>query len=196
MDYGIYENGAIIARFVAPLTMRSNKPSFSSDTLSLKRATSSRGAQRWELETNVEPLTMDANDLFTHLVTKGNTETVTISAPQNYGVQLKRTSKSTPTAVGTKGGSSVTVTNNSGLIPKGTFIRFGNHSKIYMLTADLSNSGTMHIYPTLRVDVNSTFTHRDDVFMPCLYETDTIIGMVYTDGILMDNGKLKLIERL
>jgi len=197
MTYGIYEGETLLARFVAPGDMmRSNRPIFASDTLSLKRKVSGRGAQRWEIEAGLEPLTTDANLLFVNLVTKGESETVTVRVPQNYGVIHKRTSTSTPTAVGLKGATQVAVTNNSGLIPAGTFIRFASHSKIYMTTGDLRNSGNLGVFPPLRRSVNDTFAHRDDVVMPCLYDTDTAKGMKYTDGILMDVGTVKLIERL
>lgn len=196
MTYGIYEGETLLARFVAPATVRSNRPIFASDTLSLKRKVSGRGVQRWEIEANVEPLTTDANALFVNLVTKGESETVTVRVPQNYGVIHKRTSTSTPSASGVTGASSVTVTNNVGLIPMGTFIRFASHSKVYFLTEDLRNNGEMHIFPPLRQNVSATFTHRDDVIMPCKYDTDTVKGMVYTDGIMMDVGTVKLIEAL
>ncbi len=197
MTYGVYDgNGSLLAAFAAPLTMRSNRPTFSSDSLSLKRNTRRRAAHRWELQTNLEPLTYSANDLFVELVTKGNSETVIIRVPQNFGVIHKRTSVSTPTGFGTAGSSTVTVTGNSGRIPKGCFIRFSNHSKIYMTATELNNNGTLGVYPPLRVTVNNTFAHRDDVDMPCLIDTDTVIGMVYTDGIMMDMGSLKFIERL
>jgi len=195
-DYGIYENGTLIARFAAPMIVRPNQPIFGSDTLSLKRTSRRRTAHRWEVETNLEPLTMGANDLFVNMVTRGYTETVTITVPQNYGVILKRTSVSTPTAVGDQGATSVTVSGNTGLIPKGTFVRFATHSKVYITTADLTGNGDVGVYPALREDVTGTFNHRDDVLMPCFYDLDTIIGMAYVDGILMDNGKVKLIERL
>ena len=196
MPYGIYEGNAVIAEFVAPMTVRSNQPIFSSDTLSLKRVVTRRAAQRWEIETNLSPLNFTAQDLFVNLVTKGNTETVTVVMPQNFGVITRRTSTSSPTASGTKGATQVTVSGNTGLIPKGTFVRFSTHSKIYMTTADLIGNGALQIYPKLRANVSGVMTHRDDVLMPCLWDTDTIIGMVYTDGILMDNGRVKLIERL
>jgi hypothetical protein len=195
--YGIYENGKIIAGFVAPIKVISNKPVFVSDTLSLKRATFSRTAQRWEIETNLEPLVETAHDLFVNLVTKGYSETITILMPQNYGVILKRTSTATPTATqAVAGSSSVVVTNNSGLIPKGTFIKFAEHSKIYMTTNDLSGNGTLGIYPALKTATSGIFKHRDDVLMSCLYDTTTVVGMAYTDGILMDIGSVKLVEKL
>jgi hypothetical protein len=199
MSYGIYENGKVIAAFVAPMKVISNKPVFVSDTLSLKRATYARTAQRWEIESNLEPLVDSANDLFVNLVTKGLTETVTILMPQNYGVIKKRTSTATPTAVqASKNSNNVTVTGNNGLIPKGTFIKFANHSKIYMLTEDFksTSSASMYIYPNLVATVNETFKYLDDVLMSGYYDTTNIVGMSYTDGIMMDMGSVKIVEKL
>ena len=196
-EYGIYEDGRLTARFVAPLKVRSNQPIFSSDTLSLKRPITRRAAQRWEIETNLEPLVHGANDLFASLVSKGHSETVTVRMPQNYGAYLKRTAvSSNPSAVGSRGSTVVNVSGLSGLIPAGTFVRFATHSKVYMTTLDRQNSGVMNVYPALRKDVAGGFTYREDVMMPCLFDTDTIIGMSYTDGIMMDMGTVKFIERL
>jgi len=207
MAYGIFENGAVIAEFVAPINVTSNKPVFVSDTLSLKRTTYARSAQRWEISTNLFPLVNDANNLFVNMVTKGKTETLQIIMPQNYGVTKKRTSVSasvTATALanatsttGISGTSDVTVTNNVGLIPKGSFIKFSNHNKIYMTVADLNNAGTLTIYPKLQLALSATtFTFKDDVIMNCVYDTDTVSGMSYKDGILMDAGTVKLVEKL
>lgn len=199
MTYGIYDNGEVIAKFVAPLTVKSNQPIFVSDTLSLKRFSSKRAAQRWEIESNVEPLSTDAQDLFVNLVTKGNTETVNIIMPQNYGVIKSRNASSgTPLGNGSINSSTVNVTSHtSGIMPKGTFIKFANHSKIYMTTSSLNGDGTVNIFPQLRVAVvNQNIFCLDNVIGNFLYDTDTIQGMVYTDGILMDLGTIKLVEQV
>ena len=207
MAYGIYENGVVIASFVAPMKVISNKPIYVSDTLSLKRTTFARSAQRWEIETNLEPLVESANVLFVNLVTKGRSETLTATMPQNYGVTRKRTSTSaSPTAVGVAGASSmsgiistsdITVSANVGLIPKGSFIKFSNHNKVYMTVSDLTGTGLLTIYPSLRATVSSTvFTFKDDVIFTCIYDTETITGMSYSDGIMMDMGSIKLVEKL
>jgi hypothetical protein len=209
-----------IADFVAPLKMISNKPVFVSDALSLKRATYARAAQRWELETNLEPLVGTANELFVNLVTKGITETVYALVPQNYGVIKKRSTATytvTVTTNASKGAGtlSVTCTTAGEFIPAGTFIKINNtgtlnsktaaglDTKIYMTTADFTGATTaqnLKIYPTLHVAITAspsvTIYHRDDVVMPCLYDTSTIIGMSYTDGVMMDAGSVKLVEKL
>jgi hypothetical protein len=52
------------------------------------------------------------------------------------------------------------------------------------------------VYPQLRKAVPSgtIINYQDDVIINLKYDTDTVIGMVYEDGILMDNGVIKLIE--
>jgi hypothetical protein len=195
--YGIYESGRIIARFVAPMTVRSNQPVFASDTLSLKRDTYRRPAQRWEIETRLEPLSLGGEDLLVNLVEKGHSEATLVLVPQNYGAKARIGASGSPTATGAIGASLITVGNNFGLLPKGTFIRFSNHSKIYMTVTERSGNGTLQIYPALRSGISGTvFTCRDDVIMPCYYDLDSILGMSYSDGLLMDMGTVKLVEAI
>jgi len=200
MTYGIYEDGVVIASFVAPTRVTSNKPVYASDTVSLKRKTFGRSAQRWEIETNLFPLVEDANKLFVNLVTRGQSEAVQIITPQNYGVILKRTySINQPTVnVGSAGSDKVTVRSDTstGTIPMGCFIKFSGHDKVYMTTDDFE-TGSLYIFPRLLRSVSgNTFNWQDDVVMQCLYDTDSVIGMVYSDGIMMDAGTVKLVEKL
>jgi len=193
--YGIYSNSTVIAQFAAPMTVRSNHPVYASDALNLSRQITRRTAQRWEIESALEPLSSGAQDLFAHIVSYGYSTPITIITPQNYGAILKRTSTSSPTASASANSVSVTVSGNVNLIPAGTFIKFSNHNKVYMVTGDRSGNGAMGIYPALRTSVSGTaFTHRDDVQMTCHYDLDTTIGMTFTDGILMDLGTIKLVE--
>jgi len=83
------------------------------------------------------------------------------------------------------------------LIPKGTFIRFSVNSKVYITTEDITGNGQVGIYPALQADLSaSSMTHQDDVIMNCYYDLDVLSGMVYTDGIVMDSGAVKLVEAL
>jgi hypothetical protein len=201
MYYGIYENGEVIAKFVTPLTVKSNQPVTFSDTLSLKRQISRRAVQRWEITTNLEPLSDTANTLFVNLVTKGFSETVQIVMPQNVGAkkQLKAPANNI-TVSGSANATQLTTLNmvSGEVIPAGTFIKFSNHSKIYILTSNLTGSNVLNIFPSLRVSLpnGTTFTYKDDVIMNCLYDTDVVRGMVFTDGIVMDMGTVTLVEKL
>ena len=79
-------------------------------------------------------------------------------------------------------------------IPIGTLFRFSNHSKIYMINSP-KVANQYEIFPALRQSVTSTpFTWQDDVIMPVLIDLDAIIGMNYTDGVLMDNGEMTFVE--
>jgi hypothetical protein len=195
--YGILKNGELIATFAAPLTIRNNRPVFSSDSLSLKRNTNIRPAQRWEIQSNLVPLSTDANDLFVTIATSDHYKMIEVKMPQNTGSVHNRI-KDTETcyASGSLNGTTVTVSTN-GTISAGTFIRFGNHSKVYLTETTRVGAGTMTVYPPLiQSVVNQVLFWQDDVIMPCLVDLDTTLGMVYTDGVLMDLGSIKLVEKL
>lgn len=201
IGYGICnDQNEVIARFTTPLTINSNQPVFVSDTLSLKRQITIQSAQRWEISTGLEPLNTTANELFVNLVTKGYHQPVKVLFPQNFSVWNKNTSPEgtgipLPYASGSIYSNQITVTENTGLIPAGTFLKFANHSKIYMTTADLFGNGTVTLFPNLRTSISNI--HFNRVFISdFLYDTDVISGMVYSDGILMDTGTVRLIERL
>jgi len=206
MNYGILDKplsdgGVVIARFVAPLSIRSNKPSFISDSMSLKRVVSERPAQRWEITTNLEPLTSSANDLFVMLVTTGLTSILNILVPQNIGVIRERELGFNADAVaqGNLDASTVVLTTFTD-IPKGTFIKFEGQNKVYMTTTDknYASGATVGIYPPLRATVSSStpFKWQDDVEMRVFLDNETAIGMSFTDGILMDNGEVRFVEAL
>lgn len=204
MTYGIYENEKVIVKFAAPLTVKSNQPISVSDTLSLKRQITKRAAQRWEITTNVEPLSYGSQDFFVNLVTKGfsNSAPVTIVMPQNYGAIKARTATEALFAYGTQYSSQVIVSGfTSGLLPKGTFINFGSGTKVYLTTSDLTANGALNVFPNLIASIGSAgspvaLAYKNDVYMDCYYDTETVTGMVYSDGILMDPGTITLVEKL
>jgi hypothetical protein len=191
--YGIYSNGAVVARFAAPMTVRSNHPVFASDALNLSRQITRRTAQRWEIETSLEPLSSGAHELFVSLVANGHATPIIVIMPQNYGAIVARTGSSSPTASGSLGASSITVTGGN-FIPKGTFVKSNSHSKIYMTTEDRNGAGSVGIYPPLRAAASGTLSWLDDVQMLCYWDMDTTIGMTFSDGVLMDMGTIKLVE--
>lgn len=193
--YGIYEGGKVIGTFAAPLTIKSNQPEFGSDSMSLRRSVQKRSGQRWEISAAIQPESSDANELAAYLIQKGHTSKINILMPQNVGARMKKQTGTPTLASGNANATSVSCS-SSAVIPRGTFIKFGNHSKIYMTTATKTSGGnTLDIYPPLRVSVSNTpFTWQDDVIMTAYIEMDTTIGMVYSDGILMDMGTMKFVE--
>jgi hypothetical protein len=208
MAYGIWKNNKLLATFVVPLTLRSNQPMFVSDTLSLKRALYQRAAQRWELETKLAPQGVSAHELMVDLVMNGYSEAIKITTPQNVGAKASLTATSNVVVATTTAASNTQVplsgvsSDQAGkVIPMGTFINFNNVGKVYMLAQNitLSTTGmTANIYPALRNAVTSgdLVYYKDDVLMNVKYDTDVVRGMVYEDGLLMNNGTVKFIEAL
>ena len=190
------DSGVVIAKFAAPMTVRSNHPVFSSDTLSLKRHITRRSAQRWEISTNVEPSSTGANDLFVSLITKGYDTNVKVLMPQNYGVITKRIlTNSIVSASGAANASSINISGNPGTMPRGTFFVADNpnHTKVYMTTEDRVGAGPVGVYPPLRLAIGENILIGNNVIGLFKYDLDTVSGMVYSDGILMDNGTIKLV---
>ena len=198
--YGILDDdGNIIAEFVVPLTLRSNKPVFVNDSLSLKRVTKTRSSQRWELAARLTPLSENANDLMVHLIDKGVTTPFNIVIPQNTGVMKRRTNQGSVTLAAATliGDNQVNIKFSSGLLPKGTFIKFTAAGKVHMTLDDVTApSGITRVHPPMRQAraINSTVYAGKSITMPVYYDIDTVQGMQYEDGILMDMGRLTFIE--
>jgi hypothetical protein len=196
--FGIYDGTKVIARFTTPMSVVSNVPVFASDTMSLKHSVGKRAAQRWEITTNLEPLVNDANTLFAMMVTNGTFQPFSVVVPQNYGaLKLRVVSGSIPVMSGSADSTVISVGGNTGnYIPVGTMVRFGSaHTKVYMTTSALNGNGTVSIFPKLRVGLtNATLYWKNDVIAPFYFDPSTLIGMSYTDGIVMDNGEIKLLE--
>lgn len=197
--YGILKDGAVLAEFVAPISVISNQPTSRGDSLSLKVSFAQSPAQRWEIECRLEPFTWDADRLFAHFTVKGQVSPYRVRMPQNTGVIRKRTSKSSiHQCSGSRDSTTLEIRDWTGYAPMGTFIKFDGHTKIYMLAEDLrTGDTTMEVYPPLRKSVaNESFKHQDDVEMDVLLDTSAVRGMIYTDGILMDLGTVKFLEKL
>jgi len=203
-EYGIWNGSKIIARFCAPMKVVSNVPVFLADSMTLKRSVVKRTTQRWEIETALEPLVTGAEDLFLDIATKGHHTSSLVTVPQLISVRARCTAKTANDyvikAVGTLNSSTITLSLNvtNGLLPKGTFFKFAGIDKVYVTTADRTGNGTVSIFPPLREAVSQALQifYREDVVMPVYYDTDTMTGMAFTDGILMDLGVVKLVEKL
>ena len=198
--YGIHVDGAVVAAVAAPTAVGSNVRLSMTDAMSLQRWASLMTSQRWEVETALVPLSYDGQVPFAEIVARGLSVPVELVMPQNYAVIKKRSGSAARILLnnaGVKGGTTVELPAYSGFIPKGTFVRFGNGTKVYMTVNDLEGPGYLEVFPPLRTDLDATYMyHRDDVLMTCLLDIDTVQGMQYSDGILMSVAKIKMVEVL
>jgi hypothetical protein len=81
------------------------------------------------------------------------------------------------------------------LIKAGEFITFSDETKVYLIV-DTSNPTYTKVYPEFRSTkaIGVTIKYGNSVTMSAKYDTDTIKGARYVDGILVDPGTVKLIE--
>jgi hypothetical protein len=194
MAFGIVENGQVIARFAAPITITSNQPVVISDTLSLKRQVSSKAAQRWEIEANLEPLSKNAGVLYSYLITKGYGGTVEASMPQPFDQKDLAGAQFTASSAAL-GASVITASGLTSSVPRGTFVRFADDPKVYMITSSSTNTCT--VYPPLVKNNTGKLLYINNFIVGQFYlDTSSIRGLSYIDGVLMDVGSIKLVEKL
>ena len=198
-----YYNGAQI---LTPLTIRSNEPTFDVDTVSLKKQRASQNVQRWEIEFNTIGTSDTVQDMLIAAVSD-NHLVDTMIMPQLPAVDEASTVTSTaiPCAVvGDIGDTSVTlqVAGTNGTLPKGSFVKFSNHDKMYVTTADVNFDGSLNIafnfYPALRTQVTTSHTLRtgNQAVLTYYKDIDNMAGITFTDGVLSNSGAISLIEAL
>lgn len=186
--------------FSTPLAVISNQPAFVSDTLSLKRKTSSQNVQRWEIEANIVPSNNSSNFLV-HSVRYGHDKTFAVRMPQVYneGSTFPKVLSLKATNTVLAGADTINI---SGLIdnemPEGEFIKFASHNKVYVVVEKGSNGGGVKIFPPLlqNVTANTDIKYGAEVVMTARYDLDTRLGIAYTDGILSDPGVIRFIEAI
>lgn len=210
MAYGILKSGVVtddgseanlLCRFSAPLSVISNQPAYIQENMNLSVRASGQGIQRWELTTNIEQ-SSDNADFLVHSVMNGFNYVFKLRTPQI--AQLK-------TAAGTlvenlaNGATSSQVTSNSssfntaggGYYTAGEFISFAGDTKVYLVT-ESSNLTNIKVSPNIRKTIASgaTVYRGKRVMMHVRYNADVQLGITYVDGILADNGSVKFIEAI
>jgi len=195
------------AQILAPLTIVSNEPMFDVDTVSLKKQRASQDVQRWELtfSTIGEPSTQ-AEMLISSVVGIESTDTMVM--PQLPSIDSGNTlsvSGADLNAAANAGDTTIYLDNDvqTGKALKGTFVKFSNHDKLYMLTNDVDfdlggGNVTVNLYPKLRTSLATTDSMRfgSDVVLTYYTSIDNQTGITFTDGVLSNAGSISLIEAL
>lgn len=189
---------------VTPFTIASNQPAWDLDSVSLSKHRTGQDAQRWELSFTVQT----SSDISTLLIdTVQDFDTVkTMIMPQLLEVDRRVTATGGNVSASAElGATSVTVANLGGLLPKGSFIKFSNHGKIYMTRNDVTNAGSLQIYPKLRSSIvyNAealvTINHpgllsAGKPVLSYVQDIDNTRGIIFSDGILVEQGTITVIE--
>ena len=187
------------AKILAPFSITSNDPVFDVDTVSLSKQRVSQGAQRWELSfSTVTSATTEADMLVG--VISGLDASDTMIMPQLPSAdRLNTTGTSLVISAGAAAGSSTVAVVSDGVLSKGSFIKFSNHDKVYMVTADVA-AGTVPvpIYPLLRtaLTVSDVMNTGTSVSIRYYRDISNLRGLTFTDGILSSTGTVNLVEAL
>ena len=187
------------AKVLAPFSITSNDPVFDVDTVSLSKQRVSQGAQRWELSFSTVTSGTTEADMLVGVI-DGITSAETMVMPQLPSVaRLNTASASLVISAGAAAGASAVTVVSDGIISKGSFIKFSNHTKIYMVTADVA-AGTVpvSIYPSLRsaVTVSDVVNTGASVSLSFYRDVSNLRGLTFTDGILSSTGTVNLVEAL
>lgn len=192
------------AQILAPFTIISNSPTYDADTVSLKKLRSTQGHQRWELSFEVVA-NDNAADLLLASVENLNTA-ATMIMPQIREVEdLNTLSGNLVVPTETSANSATVVVTNTfstlGILKKGTFIKFSNHGKIYLLSQDLDMAGasgtkTLNVFPKLQKTVSATSTvqYGSACMLSYFREVTNLQGLSFSDGVLSNVGSIQLIE--
>lgn len=191
--------------FSTPLSVISNQPAYVQDMMNLSRKANSQNIQRWEIEAKLYPTNNSANFLV-HSVINGHDSIIYVRMPQVHGVTTSLSASDFRVANGWAAGVSqfqTAIWDGLGLIQAalkvGEFIKFANHSKVYLVTAiSGANPNTATIFPPLKAAIVSEEVIKvsQQVTMQARYDTTVQLGIQYVDGVLSDPGSVKLIEAI
>ena len=187
------------AKILAPLSITSNEPVYDIDTVSLSKQRATQGAQRWEVAFTTATSDATEADMLVGVI-DGITSAETMVMPQLPSVaRLNTAGVSLVISANASGGASTVTVVSDGIISKGSFIKFSNHDKVYLVTADVA-AGTVpvSIYPSLRSAVTTAHTMNTGVSVSLRYYRDVsnLRGLTFTDGILSSTGAVNLVEAL
>jgi hypothetical protein len=132
------------------VNMTSQSPTLFSETISGRQQSRKIGGQKWTFTATYPPMTQaEFQPVWAFVVgQQGRHGTFTITPPVIAGTSGTGTGTVTCTAAAI-GAVAITITGLAGTLKAGDFIKFANHTKVYMLTADRSGAGAIAIEPAL-----------------------------------------------
>lgn len=126
-----------------------------SEAGNLRTQARSLNAQRWELKLS-HPLMTRANaaPLMAYLKSvRGPSSSFQIILPSYFDALGDVAGVMRANGIHSAGDNTIAVDGISGTISAGSFVKFNDHGKVYMVTEDLTGPGTLTIYPSLRESV-------------------------------------------
>jgi hypothetical protein len=206
VQYGILKditntgsNEELSSIFSAPVLVISNSPSFNSDSMSLRRASSSQGVQRWEIEAELMSTVGDVN-YFLHSILNSTETKIYIrmpALPNLIGLIDGKTLTLGATIL--KGATDFNVNGLTGAqLVKGEFIQFDGDNKVYVVMESGVDGVAASLYPPVRTAklVNTPIKYGKLVTMHGRYDTNNLKGFRIIDGLINSPGNVRIIEDL
>ena len=134
---------------------RSVNYNLSSQSISGRTQVRNIGGQRFEFSAQYTRMTRSefAPILVFTMAQRGSAETFTIVLPQISSKSGDASGTILVNGAADIGATTVGVDGVTGTLKAGDMVKFANHSKVYMLTADRAGDGNIFIQPALRVAV-------------------------------------------
>lgn len=185
--------------FSAPTLVTSNAPQFASDSMSLRRAVSSQGVQRWEIEAELMSTVGDVS-YFIHSVVNNLNNRIYVRMPSLPGlVGLVDEKSLTLGATISKGAINFSVNGLTGAqLIKGEFIQFNGDNKVYVIKDPGENGLGAVLYPPVRSAklVNTPIKYGKLVTLHGKYDNNNLRGFRTTDGLISSPGTVRIVEDL
>jgi hypothetical protein len=130
----------------------------SSQTISGRIQVRNIGGQRFKLTASYPPMSRAEFAPVNAFVMaqRGMAETFTIVVPEISSKAGNASGTLYASASASIGATTASVSGISGTLKAGDVIKFANHSKVYMVTADRTGAGTLTFYPNLVAAVSSS----------------------------------------
>ena len=196
--------------YLTPLSITSVGSNLVSDSLNLRRKVVKKNAQRFDFTITVSGGRNQSlnGDLLTHWMKYGMDSGFEIEVPQpfytnaNFVSPLNAVTTVIPnTGVGAK---AIEITSTLPFsIPAGRFIRFGSHTKLYMLTESVESEELIESYHTATINIEpglvsisnaGTVLEINNVKAFVLNEADNAV-ITYDSGVIQ-SATLKFLEKL
>jgi hypothetical protein len=149
------------------VNFKSTSPTLFSETVSGRMQSRKVGGQKWSFTASYAPMTKaEFKPVWAYLVAQqGRHGVFTVTPPVVASTSGTGTGTVTCSAASI-GGTAVTIAGLTGTLEAGDFVKFANHTKVYMLTADQSGAGSIAIEPALvaAVTANEQMYYNDVAF--------------------------------
>lgn len=197
--------------YVTPLTIASNQPELTTDTLSLRRIVGRTEAQRWEMQVTLEPDSFGSNGLLNtvqvHREVNGGHTAFTLPIPQLLNTSATSQADVAFSAPVLAGETEILITSTDPfVIPAGLFITIAGNSKVHRVTQTAASAtagsapftATLNVFPSLTADrVVGALVTVSDVMLTARHNTDNggIVGYTLSQGVV-DRLTLSVTEAL